>query len=559
LARLLGQVLLLLLVVALGMSLKARAEEPEMEKKSPVVLLPRIGIGIEYGGLAVRRGDFSSAFKYHFLIDLLQFGRHLIYTDIDGEIDWGTPGVALAFNRIRHRLAILGYRYDLGNYYVGCQLYHFCNNPFRGPGMQVNSEHDLVIYRSLRDRTVAGAYFAGLELVDKAMLVGQEDRGIVFDPARPFEFLGRFHVALNLNRAISRQDNHLDWLFIGRVRLDVLRFHNLIPYVEAGGEVLGQEKWYFTPKVEAGVRMHWRRVEFTPFVQWGHTQEWLRIYQNPSDGTFVPKTIHFESRSYLYAGGRLEFLLDKESIATRATGAEWQFFPEVHGQADYGVYPGSKYNYGTGGANLNLDLVRWRHLSLFTYLGFHMDTSPIDFAPETVLYSVDYGLRYDWPKFFLEGFGRSAARLRVTGQGGESPNLAGARVGTQGMRLGHYDDGINFKAPEQFQWLHKFNAQVSLGHYFNSIKWPANWNLSAQARWDILRWRFLVPYIQGGLDWINAHRESRDVVEYYVEPGLRFHGVMDLAVFYRWQHRGTIRTFQGPMENQNLLGMRALF
>jgi hypothetical protein len=87
-----------------------------------VVFVPRIGIGIEYGGLVVRRGDFSSAFKYHYLIDMLQFGRlgrNLLYVDIDGEIDWGTPGLGLEFNRVRHNISIIGYRYDLGDYYVG--------------------------------------------------------------------------------------------------------------------------------------------------------------------------------------------------------------------------------------------------------------------------------------------------------------------------------------------------------------------------------------------------------------------------------------------------------
>jgi hypothetical protein len=100
---------------------------------------------------------------------------------------------------------------------------------------------------------------------------------------------------------------------------------------------------------------------------------------------------------------------------------------------------------------------------------------------------------------------------------------------------------------------------VSLGHYFNSINWPANWNVSAQARWDILRRGRMIPYVRGGLDFVDAHRHSRDVVEYYVEPGVRFHGVMDLALYYRWQHRETIFTFQGPIENQNLLGIQVLF
>ena len=130
-------VTVLLMVVSLsGISRACAAEEAEAEvdKKPKLMLVPRIGIGLEYGGLVVRRGDFSSAFRYHFLFDLLQFGRHLIYTDIEGEIDWGTPGLALAFNRVRHNISIVGYRYDLGDYYIGLQYYHRCYNPCQGEG-----------------------------------------------------------------------------------------------------------------------------------------------------------------------------------------------------------------------------------------------------------------------------------------------------------------------------------------------------------------------------------------------------------------------------------------
>ena len=551
-----GRVLLLLLLIMAVAGRSAWAEDPQEENKSPVVLVPRIGVGIEYGGLVVRRGDFSSAFKYDYLVDLLQIGPHLLYADIAGEFDWGTPGRSLQINRTRNSLVIAGYRYDLGNnfpgalgnYYVGAQLYHRCNNPFQGPGR---------LALSLHNRTVADTYYAGLEFVDKAMLVAQENRGIVFDPTRPFEFLGRFHVAVNLNRVIARQDVNLDWLFIGRVRLDLLRFHNLVPYVEAGGELLGQGDWNFVPKVETGVRVHFKNVLFTPFVQWGHTEEWLRIF-------YGDKSIHFESRSYLYAGGRLEFLLDKESLANWASDAEWQFLPAVHGQADYGVYAGSQYNQAAGGVNLNLDLVRWQHLNLFSNIMMHMDSAPNTFGPDKMLLAVDYGLRYDWPKIFLEAFGRSAARLDAYKfhDGGESPNQAGARVGTQGMRLGHWDDGISFDKGTSFQWLNKFNAQVSLAHYFNSIRWPATWNMAAQGRWDILRFGRsgrMIPYVWAGIDWIDAHQGSRDVTEGFVEPGLRFHGVMDLAFFYRFQHRETIFSFRGPTENQNLVGIRVLF
>jgi hypothetical protein len=34
---------------------------------------------------------------------------------------------------------------------------------------------------------------------------------------------------------------------------------------------------------------------------------------------------------------------------------------------------------------------------------------------------------------------------------------------------------------------------------------------------------------------------------------------MDMAFFYRWQHRETIHTFRGPTEGQNFVGVRVLF
>jgi hypothetical protein len=155
------------------------------ESRPPWVLMPRVAVGIEYGGFLVRGEDYSSLFRYHYLIDFLEYNRHIIYTDIDGEISFGTPQEPLAFNRIRHHLAIFGYRYDLGNSYLGLRLYHRCHSPFR--------EREQLGY-SLR-RTQANTYSIGLEFVNKAMLVGQADRGIVFDRAKSLDFedAGRWH------------------------------------------------------------------------------------------------------------------------------------------------------------------------------------------------------------------------------------------------------------------------------------------------------------------------------------------------------------------------------
>ena len=470
----------LVLILAVG----GKVWAGEDEEKSSIVLMPRVGVGVEYGGFIKRGEEYSSTFGYKFLIDFLQWRRHLIYMEIDGEISFRIPSETTAFNRIRHHMAILGYRYDLGNYYLGLRLYHRCHNPFYERGR----------LDSNLNRNLANTYYIGLDFVDKAMLVGQKDRGIVFDPNRPFEFLGRWHVAVFLNRVITREFNDLEWLFQGQVRCDILRYRNLVPYVEAGGDVLGRTGgWRFIPRVEGGVRFHAGYLTFTPFIQWGRSQEFKRTTFSPQSDT------KFVSHGYVFGGGRLEFLLDKETMASRPSGEGLQFFPEVHGLAEYSLFLGSKYHWSFARLDLNLDLLRWQPLTLFVNLETDLNSFEEHAAPLKVWYRMDYGVRCAWRQFFAEGFVRHARRLDAYDFFGlrESAHLAGGRVGTQGMRLGHYDDGISFEGPESFQWLHKFNAETRLGYYFDTNDWPFRWNLTTQGRWDVLRWRFMVPYLQG--------------------------------------------------------------
>ena len=83
--------------------------------------------------------------------------------------------------------------------------------------------------------------------------------------------------------------------------------------------------------------------------------------------------------------------------------------------------------------------------------------------------------------------------------------------------------------------------------------------MAAQARWDVLRWRFVVPYLHSGLEWRSAGQAARDAFEYYVEPGVRLQGGHGPALFYRFQHQESIRSARGPSENQSLIGIGSCF
>jgi len=141
----------------------------------------------------------------------------------------------------------------------------------------------------------------------------------------------------------------------------------------------------------------------------------------------------------------------------------------------------------------------------------------------------------------------------------ERSNLAGLRAGTEGMKPGHYNEGISFSDPQTFQWLNKWNAQGVAGHYFDNRDWQYLWDLNAQVRWDPLRWRFIVPYIQGELNWMSGGGSTHDALEYAGETGLRLHGVLDFIVYYRFQHRENVLYFRGPSYNENVCGFKVLF
>jgi hypothetical protein len=202
-----------------------------------------------------------------------------------------------------------------------------------------------------------------------------------------------------------------------------------------------------------------------------------------------------------------------------------------------------------------------RQWTLFFYTDMFFNTKAENFQLDKVTYSMQYGLTYAWQKYFVEGFVSHGQRLDArTFRGTEERfNLAGVRAGTYGMKPGHFNDGITFDRNQKFQWLNHLNAQASLGHFFRNTDWEYNWAVATQARWDVLRWRFLIPYLQGELSWLTGAGSTGDSLEYGFESGLRFHGFLDLAVYYRFQSRDNVLFFGSFPQNQNLLGIRVMF
>ena len=475
-------------------------------------------------------------------MDLLQFRRHIFYLEFNEQIYLGIPGNTWDFNLMKYDIAMIGYRYDFGDFYLGFLLHHQCNNIIRSQ-----------TYHNDIDRERSNTYDLGIEFLTKNMRTGMKDRGINFDSPNNFEFLGRLGGKFWVGKVLSSERINLSWLIEGKVRYDIFRYKRLVPYLGVTGKVLAGPVTRLVPSVELGARYHLSKMDITPFLEWSRNQEALILSDNPLQISFVAK-------NSLLAGFRLETLLDADNFKA-PEGEGLQLFPETHGQAGYALFFNNPNFNGNGFLQVDFEALRWKPWTIFFYTGMNYITGHQDFRPEKITYWIQYGLTYAWNRYFVEGFVVNSWKLDSDVYRGtsERANLAGGRAGTRGMKPGHHNDGISFKGPETFQWLNNWNAQGSAGHYFQNRDWQYLWDLAAQVRWDVLRWRRMVPYFQAELNWMSGGGSTKNAGEYAFEPGLRFHGVLDLAVYYRFQHRENILRFGGPSENENLIGFKTLF
>jgi hypothetical protein len=326
--------------------------------------------------------------------------------------------------------------------------------------------------------------------------------------------------------------------------------------VEVGGELLTGQNLRAVPSVEIGARYHLQRVDIIPFLKWGRNQEFLTQNQSTETGD-----ASLAAKNYLIGGVRVETLVDTEMFRPAAPGASWQLFPEIHGTAGYGLYVTNPLFKGFGKLALDLEVLRRQRWTVFFYTDMWFNTKFQSFQPDKVTYSLQYGLTYAWQKYFVEGFVKHGQRLDAAEFRGteERFNLAGLRAGTYGMKPGHFNDGISFDGPRTLQWLNHWNAQASVGHFFRNQDWDYNWELTTKVRWDALRWRFIIPYLEGELSWLTGGGNTSDSLEYSLEPGLRLHGILDLAIFYRFQGRDNVLFFRGAPQKQNLFGIKVMF
>uniref|UniRef100_A0A7V4G8P1 Uncharacterized protein n=1 Tax=Desulfobacca acetoxidans TaxID=60893 RepID=A0A7V4G8P1_9BACT len=533
--------------LCLGWSPEAAATVEELARENPsrIFLLPRVGVALEYGGFILNKANEASRLRREVELDMLRLGPHLLYVEFREVTRVGVPGNPWEFDRVEYLMALPGYRYDLGEHYVGVLADHWCLNNFKSSALQGSGT----------GRSFASIYLLTLEFLDKGSLIGQKDRGIVFDATRPFEWLGRWHYRAQAGWAFARDPEAvgLQWALKGEVRLDLCRYRRLVPYVTAGSEVWVGPSWRFFPWGEVGVRWHaGDRVNLIPFLSGGRRPE---LYQPPQPAAPLQR----QAKGYLYGGVRLEASLEPPREEGRAP-AGWQLLPELHGTAGYAWLLHSR-DYGfSGGIDFYLEVLRREPWTWFLYGGLQLATKKSDLSLLKARYWLEYGLTYTREPFFAEAL-MAHSRRYDTDNGDYPPegaNLAGVRLGTRGMKPGQINRGITFDTPG-FKWLGLPHAQLTAGHYFLNRNWQYLWQVKADGRVDLARYYRVVLYGAGEVAWLKGGGATDDAVHYAGEAGLRIHGDFDLSVYYRFQHQPDARNFRGPADNQSLVGVKAVF
>jgi hypothetical protein len=104
-ALILGALLFCLLPSSSPAASKAGVQEDIPEG---LVLVPRVGLSVEYGGFIVHQDNYASLLHRRLEADMLQYGRHILYLEFDENAFFGTPFDKWDFNLLKYRVTLGG-------------------------------------------------------------------------------------------------------------------------------------------------------------------------------------------------------------------------------------------------------------------------------------------------------------------------------------------------------------------------------------------------------------------------------------------------------------------
>ncbi len=237
-----------------------------------------------------------------------------------------------------------------------------------------------------------------------------------------------------------------------------------------------------------------------------------------------------------------------------------RFIPEVNMMVEASVYASNQLDYKSRIQRLiQMDILRYRDISLglefneATILGGPGYSSD---EPYNLRYRLKYlNLRCDGKERSYSLFYKHTCVNGIERLGAERGwDVVGLELETKNMRLGYKNDGIKFDPQKEFEFLSRFGYAVFFAKTVVERDPEAEAIGEFSLRWDILRYRNYIPYLELGLQSIWGSELRWD---YNLELGTRINYTRAfLAPFLRYSYQHDVDRWEGMSEHFFMAGLR---
>ena len=237
-----------------------------------------------------------------------------------------------------------------------------------------------------------------------------------------------------------------------------------------------------------------------------------------------------------------------------------KFIPEVNMMIESSVYDSNQLDYKSRFQRLiQMDVLRYSDISL----GFEYNEETVlggpgysSDEPYNLRHRLKYlNLRHDREEKSLSLFYKHTCVNGIDRSGGErSWDVIGLELETKNMRCGYKNDGIKIDSQKEFEFLSQIGYAVSLGKVVVKRNPEAEAIGEFSLRWDILRYKNYIPYLELGLQSIWG---SELRLDYNLELGTRINYTKAfLAPFIKYSYEHDIDRWKGIDEHFFMAGLR---
>ena len=211
---------------------------------------------------------------------------------------------------------------------------------------------------------------------------------------------------------------------------------------------------------------------------------------------------------------------------------------------------------------LDLDIFRYRNYLLYMNVSeiiIFKERGSTRYPPSIIRYEMDYGgLGWEFSSGMASLYFDHICDNAINRNDTLPMQLrwygAGLRWETYGIRTGRKDGQIAFSGGDSFEWLNSINYRVSAARALSTRSFDYRYMFTMLMRYDILRFHFIVPYLEGLFTGIV---DSRARVDRRFEGGVRLHlENADIIPYAGYQYKHDTDLYNGLDAGFYFFGLR---